>query len=92
MDNTNETAEPSGASGGSVAGATAPLGWIETGVALPPLKENVLVFSMGRVITAIRLGTGWWRHEIDTGNETLSVSVCRPTHWQPLPAPPVTNK
>ena len=84
--------EGSAAMRGSLASATAPLGWIETSVALPPLKENVLVVSMGRVITAIRLGTGWWRHEIDTGNETFSVSVCRPTHWMPLPAPPTDTK
>lgn len=89
---THDNEEPSAASAGSTACATAPLGWIATGEALPPLKENVLVVSMGQVITAVRLGTGWWRHEIDTGSEKFSVSVCRPTHWQPLPAPPVTRK
>lgn len=65
--------------------------WIPVSERLPAIGEQVLVAAIGRVVTATRR-EGWWRHEIDTGTQTLSLGCCTPTHWMPLPAPPETSK
>jgi len=102
-DNTQDGAEPSPASAGSVdeLGPVPPatdtgirlslLRWIPVTERLPAMGQQVLVVALGRVITATRRD-GWWRHEIDTGTQTFSLGVCTPTYWMPLPAPPETSK
>ena len=80
MDNTNETAEPSGASGGSLA-------WIPVTHGVPGEYEHVIGWRRGWAKSAeVWLCTsGHWL-----------CGDCEPagniTHWMPLPAPPASAK
>ena len=79
MDNTNKTAEPSGASGGSLA-------WIPVTERLPDDGADVMGFALPDYTNLARydavdgrfwcLGGGWFKA----------------THWMPLPEPPTDDK
>ena len=78
MTNINETAEPSGASAGSVA-------WIPVGDQLPELGIEVVALWDGVPEFASLLDDGaWW---IRGGAARFAA-----THWMPIPAPPADGK
>lgn len=70
---------------------TAPLGWISTRDALPPIGGEFLAVVAGRVTTAVRTERDRWAHRIDTGTETFQISMGRPTLWMPLPELPMSG-
>lgn len=56
-----------------------------------PLHETVLLWNGDEVVTGSRDGThcDWWS-DYDMGDyESGLPMVPQPTHWMPLPAPPV---
>ena len=95
MTETNETAEPSGASGGSLA-------WIPVTERLPPLMTEVLGWHpadrvrawfrhSGTVQGGPRKGA-YWEQWSPQDRECDDCDVDEPTHWMPLPAPPTDAK
>lgn len=74
MTEPNETAEPSGASGGSLA-------WIPVAERLPRKREWIIVCRAGSTFSLEAM------HHSD-GTFMRGNSQVHPTHWMPLPAPP----
>jgi len=88
-DNTQDGAEPSPASAGSVANRQAILdGWIPVAERLPESGEMVMVWDYGEHLMA-------WLNFTSNGTAYFSAqgrSNFEVTHWMPLPAPPETSK
>ena len=86
MDITNETAEPSGASGGSLA-------WIPVTERLPEKGCAVLGFRAKYTRWDDNAYGMAWREIDNESTPRLRWNECgRPTHWMPLPAPPTDAK
>ena len=87
MTEPTDTAEPSGASGGSLA-------WIPVTERFPADNVDVLVrrktIAGMRTVVAYRcMGNDCWTLNDGDYDDFCDHSV---THWMPLPAPPTTNK
>ena len=95
MDDTNETAEPTGASGGSLA-------WIPVTERLPPVDEKVLytcfVSGDGPEDYFTDVNAGYWDGKARNlpGNPAMKYDDSNDwepcSHWMPLPAPPTDAK
>jgi hypothetical protein len=85
---TQETNEPSGASGGSLA-------WIPVTERLPAALEIVLTAGPCGPVIGYVCRKGRWHSEHcdnETGEPYLGDAGGKPTHWVPLPAPPTDAK
>ena len=87
MSEPNETAEPSGASGGSLA-------WIPVTERLPDEGQEVLVASPCPNSATPNIDIASWSEEGQQGPVWREADCGRiePTHWMPLPAPPTDAK
>ena len=51
---------------------------------------EVIVFTGGGVVTAWHsVNTGMWPHDCEFTEDGEACNVGLPTHWMPLPAPPL---
>lgn len=94
MTDKKNTAEPSGASGGSLA-------WIPVTERLPDLQwdgfSDIVVVAAGNAYFLgryYRCDIGDECHECDSdiGERWYIETTAKPTHWMPLPAPPTDAK
>jgi hypothetical protein len=85
---TQDTNEPTGASGGSLA-------WIRAGERVPDCVESVLLWldhgdGYGSAAVGFYIEGEFWLYESE--NIPCREANVEATHWMPLPAPPADAK
>ncbi len=65
-------------------------GWISVSESLPEQGSEVFIFRDGNRIVAEFYSDSWWLHSLESDSYTYEIPTgYLPTHWQPLPAPPI---